>query len=94
MLTTTPILKIIDPDNDFVVCTNACNEGLGGVLTQEGHIISYESRKLKRHENNYPNYDLNVSTIIHTLKMRHHHLIGKIFLLMLDNISLKYLFGQ
>ena len=32
---------------DFVVCTDACNEGLGGVLTQEGNVITYESRKLK-----------------------------------------------
>ena len=40
-------MKIEDPEKDFVVCTDACNEGLGGVLTQEGHIIAYESRKLK-----------------------------------------------
>ena len=33
LLTTTPILKIIDLDKDFVVCTDACNIGLGGVLT-------------------------------------------------------------
>ena len=53
LLTTAPILKIADPNKDFVVCTDACNEGLGGVLTQEGHIIAYESRKLKTHEMNY-----------------------------------------
>ena len=45
LLTTTPILKITDPNKDFVVCTDTCNEGLGGVLTQEGHVIEYESRK-------------------------------------------------
>ena len=26
LLTTTPILKIVDPNKDFVVCTDACNE--------------------------------------------------------------------
>lgn len=31
-LTTTPILKIADPDKEFVVCIDACREGLGGVL--------------------------------------------------------------
>ena len=46
LLTTAPILRIVDPNNDFVVCTDACNDGLGGVLTQEGHVIAYESRKL------------------------------------------------
>ena len=40
---TTPILKIVDPNKDFVVCTDASKEGLGGVLTQESHVIWYES---------------------------------------------------
>ena len=31
-LTTIPILKIVDSFGDFVVCTDACKEGLGGVL--------------------------------------------------------------
>jgi len=34
LLTTAPILKIADPYQDFTVCTDACNEGLGGVLIQ------------------------------------------------------------
>ena len=74
--------------------TDACNEGLGGVLMQEGHVIAYESRKLKTHEKNYATYDLELDTIIPALKMWHHHLISKIFLLMSDNISLQYLFYQ
>ena len=49
-LTTTPILKIADPDKEFVVCIDACREGLGGVLLQENYVIAYESRKIKKHE--------------------------------------------
>ena len=75
LLTTAPILKTTDPKKDFVVCTDACNEGLGGVLTQEGHAIAYESRKLKTHEKNYATYDLELAAIIHALKMWCHHLI-------------------
>jgi hypothetical protein len=41
------ILRIADPNEDFIVCTDACNEGLGGVLSQNGFVICYESRKLK-----------------------------------------------
>ena len=48
LLTTTPILKIVDPFKDFFVCTDACNEGLGGVLLQENYVVAYESRKTKR----------------------------------------------
>ena len=49
LLTIALILRIADPNKDFVVSIDACNDGLGGVLTQEGHVIVYESRKLKIH---------------------------------------------
>ena len=52
-----------------MVCTDACKEGLGGVLTQNGHVISYESRKLKEHERNYATHDLELASIIHALNM-------------------------
>ena len=31
LLTSAPILRIVDPNKVFVVCTDACNEGLGSV---------------------------------------------------------------
>ena len=94
LLTTAHILRIADPNKDFVVCTDACNDGLGGVLTQDGHVIAYESRKLKIHEKNYATYDLELATVIHALKMWRHHLIGRKFTLMTDNKGLKYLLDQ
>jgi len=36
---------------------------------QEGRVISYESQKLKEHEQKYYNYDLELVTVIHTLNM-------------------------
>ena len=39
LLTSAPILRIADPNKEFVVCTDAYNDGLGGFLTQEGHVI-------------------------------------------------------
>jgi hypothetical protein len=35
LLTTTPILKVLDMDTEFFVCTNASKEGLGKVLIQD-----------------------------------------------------------
>ena len=32
LLTSAPFLKVVDPEKDFVVCTDACGQGLGGVL--------------------------------------------------------------
>jgi hypothetical protein len=52
------MLNIEKPNNDFLVCTNVCKEGLKGVLMQEGHVICYESRKLNENEINYVTHDL------------------------------------
>jgi hypothetical protein len=61
-LTTTPILKVVDPYKYFIVCIYASKEGLGRVLSQEGHMISFESRKLKDHERNYVTHDLELAS--------------------------------
>jgi hypothetical protein len=47
ILISVPILNIADPDENFVVCMDACKEGIGGVLGQKYHVVCYESRKLK-----------------------------------------------
>jgi hypothetical protein len=69
ILTSAPILKIVYRDEDFVLCTNSCEEGLGGVVTQKDHVVCHESRKLKEHERNYATHKLNLATIVHALKM-------------------------
>jgi hypothetical protein len=94
LLTIAPILKIVDPNKDYVVCTDACKEGLGGVLSQEGSVICYESRKLKEHENNYATHDLELETVVHALRKWRHYLIEKKFELRIDHNGLKYLFDQ
>ena len=69
LLTSSPVLKIADPEKVFVVCIDACGQGLGGVLMQDNHVICYELRKLKAHERNYATHDLELATIVHALKM-------------------------
>jgi hypothetical protein len=76
----------------FFVCTDACKEGLGGVLTQNGHVISYESRKLKEHEINYATHELELITIVHALRMWRHYLMDTKIELRIDHSGLKYLF--
>ena len=43
LLTHAPMLQIVDPGKEFIVCTNSCKRGLGGVLMQDGQVIRYES---------------------------------------------------
>jgi hypothetical protein len=94
LLTHAPVLKIADPDNDFLVCTDACKEGIGGVLMQEGHVICYTSRKLNKHEINYVTHDLELASIVHALKMWRHYLLGRRFVLMTYHCGLRHLFDQ
>jgi hypothetical protein len=47
LLNTAPIPRIVDPNEYFVVCTDACKEGLGGVPIHNGVVIYYESKKMK-----------------------------------------------
>ena len=76
---TTLVLQIENPNGDFVVCTDASKEGLGGVLLQSDHSICYESRKLKEYKQNYPTHDLELAAIIHALKIWRHYLMGRMF---------------
>ena len=92
-MTTTPILRIFYPNKDFVVCTYASKDGLGCVLTQYRHASFYESRKLK-HEKNYLMHDMELVVIIHALKIWQRYLVRKKFLLLTQNVGLKYWFDQ
>jgi hypothetical protein len=49
LLTTSPVLVRPDTSKPFDVYCDASGIGLGGVLMQEGRVISYSSRQLRRH---------------------------------------------
>ena len=91
LLTSAPVLKIADIEKYFVVCIDACNQGLGGVLIQDNHLVFYESIKLKDHEKNYATHDLELAAIIHSLKKWRHYLMGRKFELRTYHCGLKYL---
>jgi HD-like signal output (HDOD) protein len=94
ILTGAPILKITDLDEDFVMCTDACKEGLDEVLSKKDHVVCYESQKLKENERNYATHDLESTIIVHALKMWRHYLMGRRFELRRYLYGLKHSFGQ
>jgi hypothetical protein len=49
-----PVLVMPDLQKGFDIYCDACGQGLGCVLMQEGHVIAYASRQLRKHELNYP----------------------------------------
>jgi hypothetical protein len=59
---------------------------------QEGKVIAYASRKLRKHEQNYPTHDLELAAIVHALKISRQYMIGNKFRIFTDHKSLKYIF--
>jgi hypothetical protein len=81
-------------DTDFLVCTDTSKEGLGGVLMQDGRVIAYISRNLRRHEENYATHDLELLAIVYALRVWRHYLIGWKFELKTDHCGLQHIFTQ
>ena len=68
-LTSAPVLALPSGSGGFVVYCDASRIGLGCVLMQHGRVIAYASRKLKKHEQNYPTHDLEMAAVIFALKI-------------------------
>ena len=65
-------------------------QSVGVELSQDGHPIAYESRKLTLAELKYDIYEKELTTVIHTLKIWKYFLIGNEFIVETDHQSLKY----
>jgi hypothetical protein len=93
-LTTTPILVMPDMEKPFSIYCDASGQCLGCVLMQDGRVVAYASRQLRKHEVNYPTHDLELAVVVHALKIWRHHLMGKRCEVYMDHKSLKYIFTQ
>jgi hypothetical protein len=83
-----------DMKKPFSIYCDASGQGLGSVLMQDGRVVAYASRQLKKHEVNYPTHDLELAAMVHALKIWRHYLMGKRCELCMDHKSLKYIFTQ
>jgi hypothetical protein len=93
-LTTTPVLTLPDMERPFSIYCDASSQGLGCVLMQDGHVVAYASRQLRKHEEKYPTHDLELVGVVHALKIWRHYIIGKRYEVYSDHKSLKYIFTQ
>ncbi|WVZ53080.1 hypothetical protein U9M48_004066 [Paspalum notatum var. saurae] len=94
LLISPPVLTQPDITKPFDVYCDASSNGLGCVLMQKGRVIAYASRQLRKHEANYPTYDLELAAVVHALKIWRHYLLGNTCNIYTDHKSLKYIFTQ
>jgi hypothetical protein len=93
-LTSTLVLILPDLTKKIDIYCDASHQGLGCVLMQEGQVVCYASRQLRKHEENYPTHDLELAAVVHALKIWRHYLIGHRCEIYSDHKSLNYIFTQ
>jgi hypothetical protein len=91
-LTIAPVLTMPDMEKLFSIYCDTSGQGLRCVLMQDGHVVAYASRQLRKHEEKYLTHDLELATVVHALKIWRHYIIGKRCELYSDHKSLKYIF--
>ncbi|KAJ7998033.1 hypothetical protein DPEC_G00218340 [Dallia pectoralis] len=90
-----PVLTTPDPGGEFVLDTDASNEGLGAVLAQgtaKGErVIAYYSRTFSRPEKNYCVTQRELLAVVEAVNQFKHYLCCLKFLIRTDHASLKWL---
>ena len=61
---------------------------------QNGKVVAYASRQLKKYEQNYLVHDLEMAAVVFALEIWRHYLYGATCEIYTDHKSLKYIFEQ
>ncbi|GJR21391.1 putative reverse transcriptase domain-containing protein [Tanacetum coccineum] len=91
-LCSAPILALPEGSKDFVVYCDASHKGI--VLMQREKLISYASRQLKIHEKNYTTHDLEIGSVVFSLKLWRHYLYGTKCTVFTNHKSLQHILNQ
>nr|GEY56355.1 putative reverse transcriptase domain-containing protein [Tanacetum cinerariifolium] len=89
-----PILALPEGTKNFIVYCDALLKGFGVVLMQREKVIAYASRQLKKHEENYTTYDLELGAVVFALRLWRHYLYGTKCTVYIGHKSLQYILDQ
>ncbi|GJR23055.1 putative reverse transcriptase domain-containing protein [Tanacetum coccineum] len=93
-LCSAPILDLPEGSEDFIAYCDASIKGLGVVLMQREKVIAYASRQQNIHEKNYTTHDLELGTVVFTLKIWRHYLYETKCTVFTDHTSLQHILDQ
>ena len=86
-----PVLKYPDYTKTFTLTTDASNEGLGAILSQDGHPCCFISRTLNPPERNYTTTEKELLAIVWAVRRFRQYLLGRKFKIQTDHQALKWL---
>jgi hypothetical protein len=61
--------KRLTTEKPFSIYCDTSGQGLGCVLMQDGHVVAYASRQLRKNEEKYPTNNLELAAVVHALKI-------------------------
>jgi len=96
-LTSPDIMTLPRYEGKFILDTDACDFGIGAVLSQiqddQEKVVSYASRSLIKSERNFCVTDKELLAIQYFVEYFRHYLLGREFTVRSDHMALRWLFS-
>lgn len=94
LMTETPVLAMPDYSKPFVVEADACDQGVGAVLMQNGRPVAYLSKAISKKNLGLSTYEKEFLAMLMAVSKWQHYLSMKQFVIKTDHESLKHLMEQ
>ena len=87
-------LKYFKPQTPIVIECDASGVGVGGVLLQNGHPVTFISQALTDTQKRYSNIEHELLALVIVVKHLHHYVFGRQFTVHMDHAPLVNLFNK
>lgn len=92
--TSTPVLALLNFSLPFIIETDVSGTGIGVILQQQRHPISFLSKSLSARNQALSVYEKEMLVVLFTADKWRHHLLGQCFTILTDHKILKHLLDQ
>jgi hypothetical protein len=83
-----PVLSLPDFNESFEIETNACDQGIGDVLSQRGHLVAFSSKALSSANQKLSMYEKEFIVVLMVANKWRQYLLKKSFIIRIYHKSL------